>query len=108
MALLGHAEFDGRDGLLEQIDTARVVGRCGCGCATVDLEVTGPPVTEAVSSPLPNEANVIGPDGKEIGGVLVFVKNGKLSTLEVYSYTERPISPLPSVSDLDLYRLPIR
>jgi hypothetical protein len=70
--------------------------------------VAGPPVTEAVSSPLPNEADVIGPDGENIGGVLVFVKDGRLSSLEVYSNTERPINPLPSVSDLDLYRLPIR
>jgi hypothetical protein len=105
-ALLDYADFKARDALLAQIDDARVVGRCGCGCATVDLQVESPPVVEALSSPLPNEANVIGTDGEEIGGVLVFVKDGRLSTLEVYSNTEEPIDPLPPTSRLDIYQLP--
>jgi hypothetical protein len=107
-ALLKHADFDGRGALLGQIDVAQVVGRCGCGCATVDLEVGERPVDEAASRPLPNQANVIGADGEPIGGVMVFIANGRLSTLEVYSNTDEPINPLPSVSELDLYHLPIR
>ncbi|MBK8479212.1 MAG: hypothetical protein IPL39_23910 [Opitutaceae bacterium] len=38
--LLEHGETRGRD-FLPQIDCARVSGRCGCGCATVDLAVDG-------------------------------------------------------------------
>jgi hypothetical protein len=37
VALLDRADFDGRDELLAQVDAAPVVGRCTCGCATVDL-----------------------------------------------------------------------
>ncbi len=60
-AVLGAADFAGRDSLLAQIPSARVVGRRGCGCATVDLEVDGVGDGDdgLVATPIPNEATVI-------------------------------------------------
>jgi hypothetical protein len=107
-ALLDHADFDGRDALLAQIDDAQVVGHCPCGCATVDLKVSGQPTSHAGYGPIPNEADVLGADGGTIGGVLAFVKDGRLSMLEVYSFTDEPINPLPPLSQLNIYQLPVR
>ena len=49
----------------------------------------------------PNEAQVLGSDGEPVGGVLIFVKDGYLASLEVYAYEDR-ISPFPPVDRLDL------
>jgi hypothetical protein len=104
LALLNHADFDGRDSLLAQVDFARVVGYCGCGCATVDLAVDSAAPASSSGSPIPNEATVLGADGEPIGGVLVFVRDGYLTSLEVYDYGGVPISPFPPTSRLRLER----
>jgi hypothetical protein len=52
-------------------------------------------------SPIPNEAGVVDVNGKEIGGIIVFVMSGYLSYLEIYSYGD-PISPFPPLSQLRL------
>jgi|NGEPerStandDraft_6_1074524.scaffolds.fasta_scaffold30312_2 hypothetical protein len=105
LALLNYADFDGRDALLDQVDTARVVGFCGCGCATVEIAVDAAPSATSVAHPIPNEAVVLDEDGDAIGGVLVFVREGYLASLEVYDFNGVPISPLPSTDRLRLEQL---
>ena len=108
LTLLDHAGFRGRGELREQVDHARVVGVCDCGCATVDLEVdaAAPPAPRDTPSPIPNEATVLGEDGGASGGVLVFVSDeGRLSMLEVYSYDVEPISEFPPPERLELTTL---
>jgi hypothetical protein len=100
--LLDHADFDGRDELLEQVPAARVVGRCGCGCATVELAVDKAPADDAVSYPIPNQATVLDEDGNLIGGVLLFVKDGRLAELVVYSFEDEPIRVFPGADRLRL------
>ncbi|MDQ2630209.1 MAG: hypothetical protein M3Y75_04420 [Actinomycetota bacterium] len=100
--LLEHEDFPGRDELLGQIPTARVVGRCGCGCATVELAVDRSPAEEALQEPIPTEATVLDEDGGGIGGMLLFVKDGCLNQLEVYSYEDEPIKSLPSLDRLSI------
>jgi hypothetical protein len=98
-AVLVHADFDGRDTLLADVDTARVVGRCGCGCASVDLRVPGDK-NDAPAYPIPNEATVLDQDGNDVGGVLVFAGDGHLRQLEIYSYAPDPIREMPDVEYL--------
>jgi hypothetical protein len=100
--LLDHAGFDGRDELLEQVPAARVVGRCGCGCATVELAVDKAPADDAVSYPIPNQATVLNEEGDMIGGVLLFVKGRCLAELEVYSFEDEPIRVFPGTDRLRL------
>jgi hypothetical protein len=108
LAVLNHAAFSGRDELLAQVDATRVVRYCGCGCASVGLAVErSAPAAEPPTSPLPNDAQVLGPDREPIGGVLVFVEEGYLALLEVYGYEDR-ISPFPSLERLDFTPLPTR
>lgn len=100
VAVLTHADFPGRDALVDQAETARVDGLCGCGCATVSLIVDRqlPPATGR-RSPIPNSPSVIDGRGEPIGGVLVFIDGGYLTSLEIYWY-EDPISPFPPVDHL--------
>ena len=46
-----------------------------------------------------NDLTVLDANGEPIGGVIVFLDDGYLALLEVYSY-DRPISPFPEVDRL--------
>ncbi len=55
LALLNYADFDGRDALLAQVDSARVDWYCGCGCATVTLTLDpAAPSAGRTYRPIPN------------------------------------------------------
>jgi hypothetical protein len=99
-ALLDHADFPGRDELVEQVDSATVVGYCPCPCATVALDVSrsAPRAVESVS-PIPNSADVLDDNDDVIGGVMIFTEDGYLSALEIYAW-ENPITPLPPLDRL--------
>jgi hypothetical protein len=81
----------------EQIPQLRVVGRCGCGCPSVDLALEGQPHSRDTPLRLIAQADGRSPEGVPVG-VLVFARGSVLSGLEVYSITgEVPISlPLPA------------
>ena len=83
LAVLGHAGFSGRNELLAQINSVEVVGRCGCGCATVTLRVDSSPPSDDIARPIPNEAEVLDAESESVGGVLVFARDGRLCELEV-------------------------
>ncbi len=92
-------EFAGAQDLRLQLPHATVVGRCECGCATVDLQVDPrwalpAPVSK---SPIPAEASVTDDRGREIGGILVFLDRGYLSCLEIYSAAD-PITAWPDAA----------
>jgi hypothetical protein len=100
LAVLTHADFDGRDALLAQVGGARVVGYCGCGCASINLSVDRQtPAAPRTRSPIPNEAQVLDDVGEPAGGVLVFLDDGYLALLEIYSYGN-PLSPFPPLARL--------
>ncbi|WP_405647881.1 hypothetical protein [Streptomyces sp. NBC_00019] len=79
--------------LLAQVPHTRVVGRCRCGCATVDLEVDRTVVAPAPSHD--NPAVDAGYTAPHSAGVMVFAKDGYLSLLEIYSVSDEPISTWP-------------
>jgi len=83
------ADFPGAAELRRQAATARVVGRCGCGCATIDLAVDdGTPRAEVLDR-VPVEAAV------PAGGLLLFVDEGRLSCLEYWSTSGEPPAEFP-------------
>lgn len=80
---------------LTQIPNLRVVGRCSCGCPTIELALSRRPHPREIVAQLVAEADGNSPEGIPVG-VLVFAKDGVLSELEVYSRSgEGPFS-LPS------------
>jgi hypothetical protein len=88
-AILSHADFAGRAALLDQVDAARVIGGCDCGCATVDLAAKDAQASHAIAYPIPNEAAVLDAQGEIVGGMLVFVRDGYLARSRSTATTAR-------------------
>ncbi|MEU0428657.1 hypothetical protein ABZ235_34670 [Streptomyces canus] len=79
--------------LLAQVPHTRVAGRCGCGCATVDLEVDRTAVAPA--PPHDNPAVDAGYTTPHSAGVMVCSEDRYLSLLEICSVADEPISTWP-------------
>jgi len=94
------AEFPGRDELRVQLDSVKVVGICECGCGTVELAVEGDVPRSVCREPIPIEAHDDALD------VLLFVRDGVLSSLEIVDYKDRRPLPYPRPSDLELWPRP--
>jgi hypothetical protein len=93
--ILNHAEFEGRDELLTQVEHTGVVG----GTATFsDLIVKLGPKSSTPDGPIPIKAKVASTDGGLLGEILVWVSNGFLSALEYAWYTDAPPTSLPHPS----------
>jgi len=90
------ADFPGAAELRAQSPTARVTGRCGCGCPTIDLAVDEAVPRAQVTSRMPVEADV--PDG---GGLIVFVDDGRLSCLEYWFTTDEKPSGFPPPEQIE-------
>lgn len=84
-----------RAALRAQAAVAEVTGRCGCGCASVELRVGGAVPASAAESPL-DGGTVLGDAGELLGGVLLFLEDGRLSGLELYGLDDEPIATIPS------------
>jgi hypothetical protein len=72
----------------------RVVGRCSCGCPSVDFVVGGQDLT---ASPVA-DAHGTTADGAGVG-VILWEREGRVSALEVYE-VEGPARALPLVESL--------
>lgn len=92
-ALLAH-DFLGVAELRAQVGRATSTPGCRCGCGTLDLQVPDDVPAAPASGPAPVEGTVVGADGSPVGGVLLFVEDGRLSRLDVTSHGD-PL-PLPS------------
>ncbi|MGW2250912.1 hypothetical protein ACWCXH_12000 [Kitasatospora sp. NPDC001660] len=92
-ALLGDAYPE----LSAQIPHLRVAGHCPCPCPSIDfsLDRTAVPAAPVVDNPFA-EATVLDETGEPVGGALLFAFEGYLSNLEVYSWTDDPVTRLPS------------
>jgi hypothetical protein len=80
---------------LAQLESAHVVSRCDCGCASINFTVAGLPLPTGGLRIL---ADFVydGPDG--VTGAFVFEQNGVLGGVEVYGLeggapSERPAPP---------------
>lgn len=82
--------------LRAQVPHTRITGRCGCGCATVDLAVDTSAVAPAPDHPNPAaDAWYRSPDD---AGVMIFTRGGYLSLLEIYSSADEPVATWPEPS----------
>jgi hypothetical protein len=98
-SLLAH-DVEGAAALREQLLEARIVPSCSCGCGSIafvfDDHATAPP---KVSTLFPIEGEILDDGGNVIGGLLLFVRDGRLDDIDVYSYNSDPL-PLPDVERL--------
>lgn len=94
-------DFQGVEVLRAQASGVNAALGCTCGCASIDLYPRGEPIEPSTAkSPVPAEATIVSDAGEENGGVLLFLTDGVLSYLEVYSYLDDPIRSFPSPSQL--------
>jgi len=82
-------DFPVATGLREQAAITNVVGGCGCGCPTVNLDVDLSRSTRAESGQGIVSSWVQNDEG---GQLLLFIREGKLSKLEVSWISEPPTS----------------
>jgi hypothetical protein len=103
--LLLSADVEGADALRQQAHGALVVGRCNCGCPTIDIHVPDNAAPRAVLSGRlwPVAGRVIPRDDAAPGQeVILFVDEGRLSSLELVFYTETPPAYWPLAADIEL------
>ena len=81
--LLLSVDFDGATDLRAQARDATVVGRCDCGCPTVDLAVPDTAPAEGLHRRVsPVEGRVTTHGGEAPGEIVLFLKEGRLDSLE--------------------------
>lgn len=91
--MLEHGGPEARE-FLPQVDRARVVSRCACGCASIDLEVDGMP-------PPGGGMRVLGDfvfgGADDLCGAFIYEQDGVLSGIEVYGLAgdAPPVLPAP-------------
>jgi hypothetical protein len=101
LAFLLAAEFPGVEALRAQAATARVVGQCECGCATVDLDVdANAPRAEGVKQRNAVEAyGLARSNDRPPPGLILFVEEGRLASLEIVSNAEPVFSAFPPTGE---------
>lgn len=98
-------EFPGADELRAQIPDVRVVATCDCGCPTIDLTVPASlpqASTTTRDGRIPYEGDVKGPDGVSIADIMVFVEEGRLSSLEYVTHQEPAPNDWPQAYEIAL------
>lgn len=100
--LLMHGSSDASK-YMSQIDSLRVVSKCGCGCPTVDFALQSG--RKVGGSDIAAEAGGKSPEGISVG-VILLVRDDELSELEVYSTEgwDVPFS-LPTPDSLEAFLL---
>ncbi|MFN8018077.1 MAG: hypothetical protein U0P45_08130 [Acidimicrobiales bacterium] len=102
--LVGH-DFPGADVLRAEVDLVQVRPSCGCGCASIALVPPGVDVrlpVEVPSVPAPLDITVLPLDGRPAGGMILWLSNGHLADLELYSVEDGPGLAMPDVRQLDV------
>jgi len=100
--LLLMRSFPGREALLEQAKTVRTTGlSCTCGCPSFSLTPDRTLPAADVADRMPSDAHGIDPGGNEIG-VLLWVDEGYLFDVEVFSYEGSDFAGLPEPGALKL------
>ena len=90
------ADFPGVEELRGQAPFAEAVGRCACGCATIGLKVDP---TRAGAATVVERVPVSASSKSGSEGLLLFVDDGYLSCLEIYSIEDETPSVFPPPSD---------
>lgn len=88
------ATDDASIALSKQARTVQVIGRCDCGCASVDFLTP----ERGQSARIVGNADANAPNGEYVG-ILVWAIDSELSGLEFYSHSDNP-APLPVLASI--------
>ena len=101
--LILSATFEGVEPLRAQSRDVRVVGRCTCGCASIELvAAANAPRSIRTDGLVPVELNIAPLAESPPGQVILFVRDGQLSYLEFVFFDERPPAAWPTSDRLSL------
>jgi hypothetical protein len=105
-ALLAH-DFSGVEQLRAQLPHVQVVGKCDCGCPTVELRVpegiaASPVTTDSRLAPV--EGNVRPAVDGPPGNIILFVDDGRMTSLEYVSYADPPPKEWPPLGRITITR----
>jgi hypothetical protein len=84
---------------VEQIKKTNVITKCGCGCKTIDLQVEG---YEPKSGGLTLSAQGFSTESVPVD-VILHIRNGLISELEVYAIDDAKEFSLPETDSLVIY-----
>jgi hypothetical protein len=94
--LLAHGNDRSRQ-FLSQVDQARVVSRCGCGCASIDLSIDGVTHYPKVGMEILSEHRWVAVDGEF--EVYAYACGNLLAGIDLWAvWGEHPASYLPSTA----------
>ena len=87
------AEFPGKSELQDQARHVQAIGDCDCGCGTIDMSFQEPATPPHNPERVVVEAHRDSPEGPI--EVLLFVRDGLLSSLEIVDYLDTRLYPTP-------------
>jgi hypothetical protein len=97
--LLEHGTDEAR-ALLPQLDRARVVSRCSCGCTSVDFSIDGKVTSPKSGMSVVSDYRWNSPEGY-LFGVFAYAREGLLSGIDLWSIDGRATaSRLPDTNQL--------
>jgi hypothetical protein len=103
LSFLLATQVPGEAELRAQVPHVQVVGKCDCGCPTIDLEVPDSVRQAPVEGGrFPVEALVAPKVDEPNGEIILFLDAGRLSSLEYVSYLDNPPAEWPSFERLSL------
>jgi hypothetical protein len=92
------ADFPGFEHLREQAKTARVVGHCSCGCASIDIAVDRANTPPALAA-TPGVAAIAGSRDPRVTHLMLWVDGDYLSGLELSWLEMTEVFPPPTMFD---------
>ena len=105
LGLILARDFQGVEALREQAADVQVVGRCDCGCPSVDLEPLHQRRRSDQGERLVPVELIVAPEGDgPPGEVILFVDDGRLSYLEYVHYSDTPPDSWPTVERLSVFQ----
>jgi hypothetical protein len=97
--LLEHGTEAARE-LVPQLDRARVVSRCSCGCASVDFSIGGKIASPKSGMSVVSDYRWDSPEGY-LFGVFAYAREGLLSGIDLWSIDGRATAnSLPNTNQL--------
>lgn len=90
----GDASAQDKEKFLRPLDTAMVVARCPCGCASVDFAIGGKEPSEVGLTIL---GDFLCTESDQTNGIFVFARDDLLAGIEIYQLNDEKIrEELPS------------
>lgn len=96
---------EGAESFLAQLEQARVVDHCSCGCPSIDLAIGKARKRAAGDTEILIGADGCSPEGTPVG-IILWAQAGNLSSLEVHAWDAATDFSLPEPDTLDNVSIP--